>query len=90
MLKNWHIWTTPAFGAGESWSAAPIGAAGAVVFASDRAALEENIGEYMRNADAHVREAREKLDALPAHWTGEREVQERLIGALARLARRSD
>ena len=61
-------------------------AKGAVVFAPDRPTLERNIGEYMQHLDVHVAEARRKLDALPTHYTGEREVQERLIGALARLA----
>jgi len=41
----------------------------------------------MADIDAHVAEARRKLDALPPHWTGERAVQERLIEALAELAR---
>jgi hypothetical protein len=87
-LEHWHIWKTPTYGGGESWSASPIGAKSAVVFASDRAALEKNISEYMQDLDAHVREARQKLDALPAHYRGEREVQECLIAAIAELAGR--
>jgi capsid portal protein len=58
----------------------------AVVFAPDRKTLERSIREYMLELDEHVTEARRKLDALPADWTGEREVQERLISALAMLA----
>lgn len=86
-LEHWHIWSTPTYGiSGESWSAMPDGATGAVVFAPDRPALERSIRRYMRHLDVHVAEARRKLDALPANWTGEREVQERLIDALARLA----
>lgn len=86
-LKHWHMWNTPTYGtSGESWSAMPDGAKGAVVFAPDRKTLEGNIRWYMRRLDVHVAEARRKLDALPANYTGEREVQERLIGALARLA----
>lgn len=86
-LEHWHIWRTPTYGtSGESWSAMPDGAKGAVVFATDRDMLERDIRRYVRRLDVHVAEARRKLDALPAGYTGEREVQERLIGALARLA----
>ena len=86
-LEHWHIWSTPTYGtSGESWSAMPDGAKGAVVFATSRAELERLIRKCMRHLDVHVAEARRKLDALPADYTGEREVQERLIDALARLA----
>jgi len=88
VLERWQIWKTPKPVVGPaSWSARPIGAASAVVFAPDREELEKQISLYMADIDAHVAEARRKLDALPPHWTGERAVQERLIEALAELAR---
>ena len=73
-LEHWHIWSTPTYGtSGESWSAMPDGAKGAVVFATSRAELERLIRKCMRHLDVHVAEARRKLDALPADYTGERE-----------------
>jgi hypothetical protein len=86
ILDNWHIWSTPTFGRDATWSAKPDGAMSAVVFGGDLMALEKNIAKYMGDLDAHVREARRKLDSLPANYTGERQVQEALISALAALA----
>jgi hypothetical protein len=57
------------------------------VFADSREALEEQIRQYTADLDEHVTEARRKLDALPHDWTGERQVQEALIEALASLRR---
>lgn len=88
LLEHWQVWTTPVFPQGLSWSAKPAGAVAAVVTgAPDRETLERQVRAYVRDIDRHVREAREKLDALPANWTGERNVQERLIEALAALHR---
>ena len=84
---HWQMWSTPIFPKGATWSAMPEGAQAAVITgAADMAELEENISEYMSDLDGHVAEARRTLDSLPAHYTGERAVQEKLIDALARLA----
>ena len=86
-IPGWDIWSTPTVGMGQSWSAKPAGATAAVVFADSEGAVRRRIFEYVKDVDAHVREAREKLDKLPPHWTGERAVQEALIAALAELVR---
>jgi hypothetical protein len=86
VLEHWHIWSTPTYPRGQSWSARPVGARCAVVFADSREAIEKEISEYMTDLDQHVYEARQKLDNLPALYRGEREVLECLIAALASLA----
>jgi hypothetical protein len=86
VLDHWEVWSTPTYPQGASWSAKPIGALTAVCQAPDPASLQIRIRDYTRNLDAHVREARQKLDALPENYHGEREVQERLIDALASLS----
>src|ERR1700744_1808486 len=87
-LEGWEYWTTPAFPAGSSGSARPSGALAAVVIAAPTLDdLVKRVIIYTSDLDAHVREARQKLDAIPGHWEGERKVQEALIDALARLSR---
>ena len=84
---HWQMWSTPVFPKGATWSAKPEGAKAAVITgAADLDELEENISEYMADLDGHVAKARRALDSLPAHYTGERALQEALIDALARLA----
>lgn len=85
-VNGWQMWSTPNYGRSATWSAMPDGAKGAVVHGADLMELERNVRKYMRHLDMHVAEARRKLDALPPDYTGERDVQERLIDALARLA----
>jgi hypothetical protein len=89
VLECWEIWSTQTYQPrGRTWSARPRGAKVAVVHGHDREELEHNISEYMTDIDKHVYEARQKLDALPPHHKGEREVLECLINALAALPSR--
>jgi len=86
--RGWVVWSVDCYPSFTVWSAMPIGARVAVITdAPDLRTLEREINSYEQDLDAHVRDAREKLDALPADWASAREVQEDLISAIANLAR---
>lgn len=85
--RGWDIWKTPTTGRDSTWSAKPVGALVAVMTGiRDLADLATAIDQYRAEADRHVAEARRKLDALPADYTGERGVQTALIEALGAMA----